>query len=87
MAQVERRARRIFRKKDLPQVVGYGRTKIKEMIENQEFPDGFNLSEGANPRKGWDEADIVIWQDWRHARHLGQTKLSWAQWFKQHEGK
>ena len=86
MSRLERRARRIFRWKKLPEVTGYSRTKLKEMIDGNEFPKGFDLSEGKNPRKGWDEQHIAIWQDWRLARHAGETELSWQEWFQQQRG-
>jgi hypothetical protein len=38
-------AQRIFRKKDLPKLAGYGRTKLQDLMNKGEFPKGFPLSD------------------------------------------
>ncbi len=37
-------AQRVFRKRQLPEVTGYGRTKLQELINAGEFPPGFALT-------------------------------------------
>lgn len=58
-------AERIFRRRDLRSLTGYGYTRLTQLIERGEFPRPVPLGER---NIGWLESDIEAWQRQRIAQ-------------------
>ena len=67
-------ADKIFRKAELPSVVGLKRTQIEAMIARGEFPKPIRLSDGGRA-VGWLSSEIVAWQQSRKAQRDGHRQL------------
>ncbi|MCP1116914.1 prophage regulatory protein [Robbsia andropogonis] len=59
---------KVLRMKDLPEKVGLGKTTIYRMIEENQFPRPFPLTERGGPSGpvGWLESDVNTWIDDRY---------------------
>ena len=57
---------RLYRFRDLPQVVGLKRTQIQKLIDEGKFPRPIKLSDGGRA-VAWLEEDLSRWQTQRVA--------------------
>jgi predicted DNA-binding transcriptional regulator AlpA len=62
----EPRLNRVFRRSELKQYVGLGRTQVDELIKKGEFPPAVPLSDGGRA-VAWLETDLIAWQHSRIA--------------------
>lgn len=65
---------RIFRRKDLPPLVGLRRTQIDELIAKGEFPRPIKLSDSGRAI-AWLEEDLAQWQAKRVAARDAVTPM------------
>ena len=83
MKQRHQQLRRVIRFYKISDHAGLGETQVKDMIENEEFPEPFALREDGRSKAFWAD-EVACWQAWRAARHDGETTLPWKQWLAEH---
>lgn len=67
-----RRLNRIYRKPELQAFIGVRRTKVAELMENEDFPRPIKLTPGGRAI-GWLEDELIAWQQSRiAARDAGE---------------